>query len=265
MSTEVAVIPAAGRGTRMLPFTRTIPKPLLPVLEKPVIQYVVEEAVEAGITEIIFVIGSDPAVLHHFTTGSPIAGLEHVSFRAVEQTEPKGLGDAIGRAREAVGDRPFAALLSDMFPPPGKAYLKDMTAIGADNVVAVQPVSVDVLDRWGIVEPAETGKIFQLLGAVEEPGEHAAPSNLGLVGRYLFSPRVFDVLEDLPPGWGGEIQLTDAIDVLAKTGKVLGMVVDDPLLDTGIPLGLAKATVEVGLGRPDLQDAFSFYLRGLLS
>lgn len=263
MNIDVAVIPAAGRGTRMRPFTRTVPKPLLPVLEKPVIQYVVEEAVDAGISEIIFIVGSETAVLDHFTTGDPIEGLEHVRFSTVEQLTPDGLGDAIRYARGPVDGRHFAVLLSDMFPAPGKSYLGDMTAIDSPNVVAVQEVNEHFLDRWGIVDPAGDGNVFSVAGAIEKPGKERAPSNLGLVGRYLFSADVFDVLDALEPGWGGEIQLTDAINVLSERGEVSGMVVQEPLLDAGIPLGLAKATVEVALRRPDLRDLFTAFLTDL--
>jgi UTP--glucose-1-phosphate uridylyltransferase len=260
---QVAVIPAAGSGTRLRPFTRTIAKPLLPILNKPLVQYVVEEAVAAGLTEIIFVVGPDRGVLDHFTTGEPIEGLEHVSFSAVEQAEPRGLGDAVICAKESVGGRPFAVLLSDMFPVPGRGYLANMMQLESDNVIAVQHVDEDLLDAWGIVARATEGPIFRLAGAIEKPGKDAAPSDLGIVGRYLFSSDVFDVLESLDPGWGDEIQLTDAINVLASRSDVFGFTVDHPLLDAGNPLGLAKATVEVALRRPDLKHPFKAFLSEL--
>jgi UTP--glucose-1-phosphate uridylyltransferase len=257
---ELAVIPAAGAGTRLRPFTRTIAKPLLPILDKPLVQYVVEEAVDAGLTEIVFVVGPDRAVLDHFTTGEPIEGLEHVSFSAVEQVEPRGLGNAVSCAKWAVGGRPFAVLLSDMFPVPGRGYLVDMMQVGADNVIAVQRVDEALLDAWGVVARATEGKVFRLAGAIEKPGRGAAPSDLGIVGRYLFSSEVFDVLESLEPGWGDEIQLTDAINVLATRSEVFGFTVDHPLLDAGNPMGIAKATVEVALRRPELRDQFQDFL-----
>lgn len=241
----------------MQPATRSIPKPLIPVLEKPVIQYVVEEAVEAGISEVVFVVGDDRRVLEHFVEGPPIPGLEHVRFSAVEQPEPLGLGHAVLCARDAVGDRPFLVQLSDMFPIPGTSFTHRMTA-GPRCMIAVQHVSGDLLDRYGIITTGEwkAEDIVELTGAVEKPGAADAPSDLALVGRYVFPPSIFDVLANQAPGYGGEIQLTDAIDTLARRGEFDALVIDHDLLDTGIPLGLAQSTVAVALRRPDIAEAF---------
>lgn len=261
MPIGVTVIPAAGRGTRMQPATRTVPKPLISVLEKPVVQYVVEEAVEAGVTEVIFVVGDDERVLDHFLGDAPVPGLEGVHFSAVRQPEPLGLGHAVLCAREAVGDRPFFVQLSDMFPVPGRSFAHRMTE-SSRGVVAVQHVDGDLLDRYGVVSTGDwvAEDLVSITGAIEKPGAADAPSDLGLIGRYTFPARVFDVLADLPPGHGGEIQLTDAIDVLAKEGALDALVVEHALLDTGIPLGLAEATVSVGLRRPDLSAEFRLHV-----
>ncbi len=254
---DVTVIPAAGRGTRMQPATRTIPKPLIPVLEKPVIQYVVEEAVEAGITEVIFVVGDDLRVLEHFTNGAPVPGMEHVTFSAVEQPEPKGLGHAVLCARAAVGDRPFLVQLSDMFPVPGTSFAHRLTSMERCTI-AVQHVSGDLLNRYGIVATGEwrAEDVVELTGAIEKPGPDRAPSDLGIVGRYTFPPSIFEILAAQDPGHGGEIQLTDAIDTLARQGHLDALVVEHALLDTGVPLGLAEATVSVALRRSEMAAAF---------
>ena len=265
---DVAVIPCAGAGTRMRPATRVVPKPLIPVIDRPVIQYVVEEAVHAGVTEIVLVVDERPGdpVLAHFAEGPPVPGLEDVTFRTAVQSEPRGLGDAVLCARAAVGDRPFLCLLSDMFPRPGREFSHRLTDLYQDHsVVAVRRVPPEYFDRYGIVAIGENiaGDVVVVEAAVEKPGA-AAPSDLGLVGRYVFSPSVFDVLAALPKGHGGEIQLTDAIDRLAGTDGVLGLIVDDDLLDIGQPSGLLEATAVVGLSRPDLAEDFRAVLDHLL-
>ncbi len=250
----------------MQPATRTVPKPLISVLEKPVVQYVVEEAVEAGITEVIFVVGDDERVLDHFVGDSEVPGLEGISFTAVRQPEPLGLGHAVLCAKEAVGDRPFLVQLSDMFPVPGNSFTHRMTE-SERGTVAVQHVDGALLDRYGVIATGQwrAEDVVAMTGAVEKPGAADAPSDLGIVGRYTFPSRIFEVLAELPPGHGGEIQLTDAIDVLAKEGGLDALVVEHALLDTGVPLGLAEATVSVGLRRPDLSAEFRRYVAAELA
>jgi len=266
---EVAVIPCAGSGTRMRPATRVLPKPMIPVIDKPVIQYVVEEAVSAGVTEIVLVVDERPGdpILRHFRDGEPIAGLEQVDFSRVLQTSPKGLGDAVNRAAQAVGDRPFLCLLSDMFPVPGASFARRMVeAFDGRTLLAVREVEPELLDRYGIVATSglPEGDLVEVTGAVEKPGPDRAPSDLGLVGRYVFPPTVFETLDALDPGHGGEIQLTDAIDRLAKAEGARGLLVGNTLLDIGIPAGLLQATAAVGLARPDLGPAFREWLDGAL-
>ncbi|HLE39264.1 MAG TPA: sugar phosphate nucleotidyltransferase [Acidimicrobiia bacterium] len=265
---SVAVIPCAGSGTRMRPATRVVPKPLIPVVDRPVIQYVVEEAVAAGVTEVVLVVDDRPGnpVVAHFTDGDPVPGLEAVTFRSVLQAEPRGLGDAVLTARGAVGDRPFVCLLSDMFPRPGRSFTPRLVSLFDGRfVMAVRRVSPDFFDRYGIVAIDEniTGDVVEVESAVEKPGA-AAPSDLGLVGRYVFTPGVFDDLAALDPGHGGEIQLTDAIDRGARRDGALALIVGDDLLDIGRPAGLLEATAAVGLSRPDLAGDFRATLEHLL-
>jgi UTP--glucose-1-phosphate uridylyltransferase len=264
----VAVIPCAGAGARMRPATRVVPKALIPVVDRPVIQYVVEEAVAAGVTEVILVVDERPGnpVLAHFDDGDPVPGLESITFRAVVQSEPRGLGDAVLRAGDAVNGRPFVCLLSDMFPRPGRSFTPQLTALyDGRPVVAVRRVDPEFFDRYGIVTIGEniTGDVVEVESAVEKPGSNA-PSDLGLVGRYVFTPEIFTDLAAVDPGHGGELQLTDAIDRVARRSGALGLIVGDDLLDIGRPAGLLEATAAVGLSRPDLADDFRETLKHLL-
>lgn len=265
----VAVIPCAGVGSRMQPATRAVPKPLIPVVDRPVIQYVVEEAVAAGVTEFVLVVDDRPGdpVLAHFASGDPLPGLESVRFRSVVQDAPRGLGDAVLRARDLVGDRPFACLLSDMFPRPGRAFTDRLIGIfDGRPVTALRRVEPEYFDRYGIVTIGEnvTGDVVEIESAVEKPGP-AAPSDLGILGRYLFGPEIFSDLASLSPGAGGEIQLTDALDRAARRTGALGLIVGDDLLDVGRPAGLLEATAVVGLSRPDLAEDFRQAMRHLIA
>lgn len=270
MTIDVAVIPCAGTGTRMRPATRIIPKAMIPVIDRPVIQYVVEEAVACGVSEVVLVVDERPGnpVLSHFTQGPQIPGLEGVTFTAVTQDGPRGLGDALLRTADAVGDRAFICLLSDnMFAVPSTAYTPRLIdAYDGRPVVAVREVDGALLDRYGVV--ATTGPVIDSLvevtGAIEKPGADRAPSPWGIVGRYLFPARVFEVIASLDPGHGGELQLTDAIHRMAVEGGVQGCIVDDSLLDIGVPLGLAEATTSVALARPDLAGPYRAYLERVL-
>ena len=253
----------------MRPATRIVPKPLIPVIDRPVIQYVVEEAMSAGVTEIVLVVDERPGdpVISHFTAGEPVAGMEQVEFTRVVQSAPQGLGHAVLQAAHAVGDRPFMCMLSDMFPRPGRSYAHRLVeAYDGRTVLAVQPMTDEYLDRWGFVatagEPADG--IVEITGAVEKPGADA-PSNLGIPGRYVFTPDVFDQLGSQGTGYGGEIQLTDAIDALARRNGAVGVVVGDDLFDTGIPAGLLEATAAVGLARSDLAPQFRQALDRMLA
>jgi len=270
MKVDVAVIPCAGAGTRMLPATRVIPKPMIAVVDRPIIQYVVEEAAACGVTEVVLVVDErlGNPVLSHFTEGAPIEGLEAVSFTAVTQDHPRGLGDAVLRAADTVGDRPFICLLSDnMFPNPADSFTASLFAsFDGRAVLAVREIEGELFDRYGVVEVGsrEGESLVTVTGAVEKPGREQAPSSLGLIGRYVFPPKIFDALDGLVAGYGGEIQLTDAIDRLAREAGALGQIVDGSLLDVGVPIGLAQATTAVGLSRPDLAVSYREYLERIL-
>lgn len=253
MSIEVAVIPAAGRGTRMRPATRVVPKALITVVDRPAIQYAVEEAARAGAKEAIVVVDLDAGFLiaQHFKLGGPIRGLEGIRVRPVVQEEPLGLGHAVFEAAEMVGDRPFFCLLSDNIVRPGHDVLMDMAAGSDDGQVSVmclRRLTDEFLSKYGVIIPAsevEDGYV-DIRGAVEKPGVDAAPSRLGLAGRYLFTPDVFSILAKTDPGYGGEIQLTDAINELGNQGRLRGFVSENDLLDTGTPEGLLMATKVLG-------------------
>jgi len=252
----------------MRPATRIVPKALIPVVDRPVIQYVVQEAVDAGVTEIVLVVDERPGdpVLAHFMDGDPIPGFENVTFVKVIQPEPLGLGDAVLCGADAVGDRPFMTLLSDMFPRPGRSFADRLVAaFDGRPTVAVRKVPPAYFDRYGIV--SVTGEVVngvtEVNGAVEKPGADA-PSDLGLVGRYVFTPELFEVLGSQGVGHGGELQLTDAIHTLVAQGGGVGLIVDDDLLDIGRPAGLLEATAAVGLSRPELADEFRTALGHLL-
>lgn len=264
MTPTVAVIPAAGRGTRMRPATRVIPKAFLPLIDRPTIQYAAEEAAAAGATEIFTVIDPDVAGLIEGHFAEELAGLVGVAVTPVVQAEPLGLGHAVSCAADAVGDRPFMCLLVDELLRPGRDVLgRLIAAAGTGSAVALRTVDDPaLLSRYGIVGKGETyaDGSFEVTRAVEKPASGEAPSNLALVGRYLFHPEVFEALSDLEPGFGGEIQLTDAIDRLA--GRCRGIIADDDLLDVGNPLGMAKAKHLLASRHPEWGEEYRKFIEG---
>lgn len=259
---EVAVIPAAGKGTRMRPATNVVPKALLTVVDRPSIQWVVEEAAAAGAREVVLVLdpGVGQLVERHFFELGPIEGLEHVTVRSVVQEEAEGLGHAVLMARQAVGDRPFFCLLADDLIWPGRPVLPGLARAGAAgvSVMCLRELPDELLASKGVVVPGSdvVDRVLEVAGAVEKPGIDAAPSNLGLQGRYLFTPEVFDLLEATEPGYGGEIQLTDAIDELGRAGRCRGYVSSTTLLDVGNPLAYLHATMVLAAGSADFGERF---------
>lgn len=255
MKVEVAVIPAAGRGTRMRPATRVVPKALLTVVDRPAIQYAVEEAARAGATEAILVVDLDVGHLihQHFASEGRLPGLENIRVRPVVQEEPLGLGHAVYEAQEMVAGRPFFCILADDIVPPGRDVLPKLAAAAAghESVMYLRPVPPDVVPTKGIAIPSSevVDNVLSLSGSVEKPTLEDAPSDLALIGRYLFTSEVFSILGTLEPGHGGEIQLTDAIDELGTRGRLLGYVDEIDLLDIGTPLGLLHASMVLGLDR----------------
>ena len=281
-SVTKAVIPAAGLGTRFLPATKAQPKEMLPVVDRPAIQYVVEEAVASGIDDILIITGRNKRSLEdHFDRNFELeylleskgkvdayqevvelADLADIHF--VRQGEPLGLGHAVSVARKHVGNHPFVVMLGDDIMVHEPPLISEMMAVHEErggSVVALKQVPSDMIHLYGCVEPGETdGNLVQIKGIVEKPNIEDAPSNLAVVGRYLLTPRIFDMLERTTPGAGGEIQLTDAIAMLLEEEPVWGFVFEDGRYDIGSKQDFLRATVELTLDREDLGPEFGRFL-----
>ena len=284
-----AVFPVAGLGTRFLPATKANPKEMLPIVDKPLIQYAAEEAVAAGIRELIFVTGrSKRSIEDHFdkayelemelerSAKSELLSIVQnilptgVSCIYIRQAEPLGLGHAVLCARPAVGREPFAVILADDLIDGRKAgCLAQMVEVYDhynSGVVAVQPVPAEKTKSYGIVECKSIDeRLAKISSIVEKPDPADAPSNLGVVGRYILPAETMDILESTGRGAGGEIQLTDAIATLLSQQQVLAYEFDGTRYDCGSKLGYLEATVEYALKHPELADRFDEYLRRLLS
>jgi UTP--glucose-1-phosphate uridylyltransferase len=283
-----AVFPAAGLGTRFLPATKAQPKEMLPLVDKPIIQYGVEEAVAAGCDQIIIVTGrGKSAIEDHFDVSyelekmleergktdllkivRQISDLIHIAY--VRQKEALGLGHAVLTARELVGDEPFAVLLADDVidaKVPCLKQLMDVFDKTQCSVLATQVVEGPGISAYGVLEgkpvPGSNGKLYEVVGLVEKPRPEDAPSNLAVIGRYILTPTVFETLADLKAGAGGELQLTDGLKQLLKKEKIYGYVFEGKRHDTGDKLGFLKATVEFALKRSDLGGPLREYLKGL--
>jgi UTP--glucose-1-phosphate uridylyltransferase len=290
MRVRKAVFPAAGWGTRFLPATKAQPKEMLPLVDKPVIQYAVEEAVAAGIEQVIIVTSSQKrAIEDHFDVSFELEHLleergdvemlrriRHISDLAqiayVRQKEQLGLGHAVLVAKELIGHEPFAVILSD------DVVVGERPAIGQlihafnqthASVIAVQEVPHEDTGRYGVIdsEPAgdefDHGRLHRVRGVVEKPDPSVAPSNLAIIGRYVLTPKIFDKLEQTPHGAGGEIQLTDAIEALMEEQAVYAYEFEGTRYDAGTTMGWLKASVELALQRPELSAEFREYLAGL--
>ncbi|WP_434810149.1 UTP--glucose-1-phosphate uridylyltransferase GalU [Microbacterium sp. bgisy189] len=270
-----AVIPAAGLGTRFLPATKAMPKEMLPVVDKPAIQYVVEEAVSANIDDILIILGrnknnisnhfdSVPELEHNLTNKGDLDRLRRVQASSeladihfVRQGEPKGLGHAVLRAKGHVGDATFAVMLGDDLIDERDELLTTMIDENERTgltVVALMEVDPDNIHMYGAaaVEPTDNPDVVKVTGLVEKPKKEDAPSNYAVIGRYVLTPDVFEVLERTEPGRGGEIQLTDALQELATTSGVLGVVFRGRRYDTGDRLDYIKAIVQLAVDREDL-------------
>ncbi|AKM29321.1 UTP--glucose-1-phosphate uridylyltransferase [Pandoraea faecigallinarum] len=280
-----AVFPVAGLGTRFLPATKASPKEMLPVVDKPLIQYAVEEAAAAGITEMIFVTGRNKrAIEDHFDTAFELeAELEaknkqalldvvhsikpaHIDCFYVRQPKALGLGHAVLCAEKLVGDEPFAVILADDLldgRPPVLKQMVDLYNQYHNSIIGVEEINIEQSRSYGIVKGADWGEkaIVKLTDIVEKPAPENAPSNLGVVGRYVLRPLIFDCIRKIDPGSGGEIQLTDAIQKLMQVEAVLAYRYDGKRFDCGSKLGYLKATVEFALRHPELKDAFREYLQ----
>lgn len=277
MKVRKAVLPAAGLGTRFLPVTKAVPKEMLPILDRPCIEYVIAEAVDAGLTDMVLVTSRGKGAMEDYFDRSPAleANLEAAGKRdylaevrrvaalatviSVRQQEQRGLGHAVAAAAAAVGDEPFAVLLGDDIidaPVPAVGQLLRIHADTAGAVIALQEVPRAETRRYGIcagdmVRP----DLMKISAMVEKPKPEEAPSTLSIVGRYVLPGGIFRILAETRPGAGGEIQLTDALAVLAGRGEAHGLVFEGRRFDTGNPLGLLEATLHFALKRPDTAEA----------
>lgn len=278
-----AVFPVAGMGTRFLPATKASPKEMLPIVDKPLIQYAVEEAVAAGCTEIVFVTGRNKrSIEDHFDKAYELETElayrnkdkllahvqdilpKHVSCMYTRQTEALGLGHAVLCARPAVRNESFAVILADDLIDAPQGALSQMIALheasGGANVLGVETVAKEDTGSYGIVEVTAEGAYQRISSIVEKPHPDVAPSNLAVVGRYILNARIFDLLQNTPKGAGGEIQLTDAIAAMLAYEPVLAHAFEGVRYDCGSKLGYLEATIAYGLKHPEVGDAFSAIL-----
>lgn len=289
MKVRKAVFPAAGLGTRFLPATKAQPKEMLPLVDKPIIQYGVEEAMASGCDQIIIVTGrGKTAIEDHFDTSyelehmlehrgkhdlltivRQISDMMHVSY--VRQKEAMGLGHAVLTAKELVGNEPFAVLLADDVVDSEIPCLRQMIDVFEEtqsSVLAIQEVDRKAISAYGVLDAKPVdgrwkGQLFEVSNLVEKPKPEDAPSNLAIIGRYILTPRVFEALERTQLGTGGELQLTDGLRELLKTEKIYGFRFEGKRHDTGDKLGFLKATVEFALKRPDLGGELRAWLKDL--
>jgi UTP--glucose-1-phosphate uridylyltransferase len=282
-----AVFPAAGLGTRFLPATKVIPKEMLALVDKPIIQYGVEEAINSGIEHVIIITGRGKGAMEdHFdfsfeldamlerrgkkdllAISRDVASLARISY--VRQKEPLGLGHAVLCAKELVGDEPFAVILPDDVIDAEVPCLKQMMNVFNDrggSVLATQTVEGPAISAYGVLAgsaDAKNPRIYNCTGMVEKPKLEDAPSKQAIIGRYVLTPRVFELLEETTPGAGGEIQLTDGIKTLLKEEPVFGYTFEGKRFDAGDKFGMLQATVEFALKRPEFGEKFREYLKSL--
>ena len=283
MKLRKAVIPVAGLGTRFLPATKTVPKELLPIVDIPSIQYVVQEAMEAGIEEIIFVTGrGKDGIEDHFDEAPELEQVltergnlemaqtlrkiaEMTEVVSVRQKKPLGLGHAVLCARDLVGDEPFAVMLADDLidaEVPGIRQLLKIFEETNESVVALMEVPQAEVHQYGVIKGREIKKrLYQVEGTVEKPLAKDAPSRMAIIGRYVLRPEIFKILQNLPPGRGGEIQLTDGLAQLVRERKIFGCEFVGDRYDIGDKFGFVRATVAYALKRPDLRDKVLEYLK----
>ncbi|MBP3953163.1 UTP--glucose-1-phosphate uridylyltransferase GalU [Bacillus suaedae] len=270
-----AIIPAAGLGTRFLPATKAMPKEMLPIVDKPTIQYIIEEAIEAGIEDIIIVTGKGKrAIEDHFDHAfeleqnlieknklellEKVQAASKVDIHYIRQKEPKGLGHAVWCARKFIGDEPFAVLLGDdivQADTPCTKQLIDVYNETGSAVIGVQTVPADQTHRYGIVDPiSQNGRAYKVSNFVEKPAQGTAPSNLAIMGRYLLTPDIFELLEKQETGAGGEIQLTDAIQALNEIQSVYAYDFEGERFDVGEKFGFVLTTLKFALENEELRQ-----------
>ncbi|TCO76481.1 UTP--glucose-1-phosphate uridylyltransferase GalU [Marinisporobacter balticus] len=285
MIVRKAIIPAAGLGTRFLPATKAQPKEMLPIVDKPTLQYIIEEAVASGIEEILIITGRNKKSIEDHFDKSVELELElekkgkidllevvrkvsdMVNIHYIRQKEPKGLGHAIYCAKSFIGNEPFAVLLGDDIVDAQKPCLKQL--IDAYNeykttILGVQDVPIEEVDKYGIVKGKDIeANVYKVKDLIEKPKIEESPSNMAILGRYIITPKIFEILEHTKPGKGGEIQLTDALKELAKKEAMYAYKFEGKRYDVGDKLGFLQATVEFALKREDLKDEFMQYLKGI--
>ncbi|MGV2622800.1 UNVERIFIED_CONTAM: UTP--glucose-1-phosphate uridylyltransferase GalU [Halobacillus marinus] len=270
-----AIIPAAGLGTRFLPATKAMPKEMLPIVDKPTIQYIVEEAIKSGIEDIIIVTGKGKrAIEDHFDKNLELENnleskekfemlemvneTSNVDIHYIRQKEPKGLGHAVWCARKFIGDEPFAVLLGDDIissEEPGLKQLINQYEQTGSSVIGVQTVPEDQTHRYGIIDPeSHEGRLHKVSTFVEKPAQGQAPSNLAIMGRYILTPEIMTFLDKQEKGAGGEVQLTDAIQKLNQLQRVYAYDFEGARYDVGEKLGFIKTTIEMALERDDLKE-----------
>jgi len=282
-----AIIPAAGLGTRFLPATKAQPKEMLPIVDKPTIQYIIEEAIASGIETILIITGRGKrAIEDHFDRSFELENellkdgkvdlfkmvdeIAHlVELYYVRQKSPDGLGHAIHCGKDFVGDEPFAVLLGDDVvvnkERPALKQLIDVYNDTGKSVLGVQRVAENQISSYGIVDPSEVnGNVSRVKALVEKPNAEDAPSNIAILGRYIITPRIFEILETTKPGVGGEIQVTDALNMLAAEEAMYACEFEGKRYDVGSKIGFLKATVEFALDRDDLKDEFGAYLKNII-
>lgn len=286
MKVRKAIIPAAGLGTRFLPATKAMPKEMLPIVDKPTIQYIVEEAIESGIEDIIIVTGKGKrAIEDHFDNSFELEqnliekgklellnevqkSSKMVDIHYIRQKEAKGLGHAVWCARKFIGDEPFAILLGDDIVKAEKPCLRQMIEQYEryqSSIIGVQRVPEAEVSRYGIVDGKEIHEqLFSVSSLIEKPGQEEAPSNLAIMGRYILTPRIFGILDQIEPGAGGEIQLTDAISKLNAIEAVYAYNFNGTRYDVGEKLGFIKTTIEFALQRGELKHELLEYLQSVL-
>ncbi|MEH7371879.1 UTP--glucose-1-phosphate uridylyltransferase GalU [Priestia sp. 40] len=280
-----AIIPAAGLGTRFLPATKAMPKEMLPIVDKPTIQYIIEEAIESGIEDIIIVTGKGKRAIEDHFDNAPeleqnlvekekfellekVRQSANVEIHYIRQKEPKGLGHAVWCARKFIGDEPFAVLLGDdivQADTPCLRQLMNQYDETLSSVIGVQTVPENETNRYGIVDPiSSNGRRYQVDTFVEKPALGTAPSNLAIMGRYIFTPEIFKFLEQQEVGAGGEIQLTDAIQKLNEIQRVFAYDFEGKRYDVGEKLGFIQTSLEFALQHEDLRDDLLTFMDELL-
>lgn len=284
--TKKAVIPAAGLGIRFLPATKSMPKEMLPIIDRPVLHYVIEETIAAGIDDIIVITGRGKKAIEDYFDASPeleshlvktksysllkeikaISSLAEIHY--IRQKEPLGLGDAILKAEKHVGNEPFAVLLGDEIIVNEKPAIKQLIECHEEvssSVIGVEEVPLEMVSKYGIVEVEveveKEANLFLVKNLVEKPEKKRAPSNLAIIGRYILTPEIFNCIKKVKPGYNGEIQLTDALRLLLESQKIYAKKIEGKRYDIGDKLSYVKAVIDFSLERADLKNDVKNYLR----